>query len=68
MKIIRKKMHRRPKKHRPSDINRNNRNLNRCITKVENAPPQYTIVSAEGIDCNIGFIFLSSCGNLYAIV
>eukprot|EP01031_Cornospumella_fuschlensis_P027833 gene27833-33614_t len=47
MKIIRKKMHRRPKKHRLSDINRNNRNLNKCITKVENAPPEYTIVSAE---------------------
>eukprot|EP00595_Chromulina_sp_UTEXLB2642_P002681 CAMPEP_0196764258 /NCGR_PEP_ID=MMETSP1095-20130614/5767_1 /TAXON_ID=96789 ORGANISM="Chromulina nebulosa, Strain UTEXLB2642" /NCGR_SAMPLE_ID=MMETSP1095 /ASSEMBLY_ACC=CAM_ASM_000446 /LENGTH=98 /DNA_ID=CAMNT_0042119397 /DNA_START=170 /DNA_END=466 /DNA_ORIENTATION=+ len=40
-------MDRRPKKHRLSDINRNNVNLNKCITKVENAPSEYTLVSAE---------------------
>ena len=47
-KIIKKKMDRRPKKHRISDINRNNVNLNKCITKVPNAPSEYTIISAEG--------------------
>ena len=39
-------MHNRPKKHRLSDINRNNVNLHKCITKVENAPAEYTLVSA----------------------
>lgn len=48
MKIIKKKMHRRPKKHRPSDINRNNVNLNKCITKIEGAPSDYTIVEEKG--------------------
>ena len=41
-------MHKRPKKHRLSDINRNNSNLNKCITKIEGAPSDYTIISAEG--------------------
>eukprot|EP01036_Dinobryon_divergens_P032722 gene32722-42373_t len=40
-------MDRRPKKHRLSDINRTNSNLGKCITKVLNAPPEYTIISAE---------------------
>jgi hypothetical protein len=47
-KIIRKKMDRRPIKHRLSDINRKNVNLDKCITKIENAPADYTIISAEG--------------------
>lgn len=42
-------MDRRPKKHRPSDINRNNQNLHKCITKLEGAPAEYTLVAAEGI-------------------
>lgn len=46
-KIIKKKMHNRPKKHRPSDINRTNINFGKCITKVENAPADYTMISAE---------------------
>ncbi len=37
-KIIKKKQDQRPKKHRLSDINRTNVNLNKCITKVLNAP------------------------------
>lgn len=41
----------RPIKHRLSDINRKNINLNKCITKVENAPPDYTIITAEGEFC-----------------
>lgn len=50
MKIIKKKMHRRPKKHRPSDINRRNKNLNKCINHIPGAPPEYTIVSAEELE------------------
>eukprot|EP01039_Chlorochromonas_danica_P002718 gene2718-2968_t len=50
MKIIKKKMHRRPKKHRPSDINRRNVNLHKCITKIENAPADYTLISAEDFE------------------
>ena len=38
----------RPKKHRLSDINRNNINLGKSITLVENAPSDYTIISAAG--------------------
>jgi len=45
-KIIKKKQDTRPIKHRLSDINRNNVNLNKCITKVENAPADYTIMTA----------------------
>jgi hypothetical protein len=41
-----KKMHNRPKKHRLSDINRNNQNLDKCITKIEGAPAEYTIIAA----------------------
>lgn len=47
-KIIRRKMHRRPKKHRLSDINRNNVNLGKCITKIPDAPAEYILMSAEG--------------------
>lgn len=47
-KIIKKIMHRRPIKHRLSDINRKNVNLNKCITKIENAPAEYTLLSADG--------------------
>lgn len=46
-KIIKKKQDQRPKKHRLSDINRSNINLNKCITKVLNAPDEYTLISAE---------------------
>ena len=49
-KITKKMMDRRPKKHRLSDINRNNVNLNKCITKIEGAPADYTIIPAEGIN------------------
>ncbi len=48
MKIIKKKMHRRPKKKRLSDINRNNVNFGKCINKWPNAPPEYTLRTAEG--------------------
>ena len=37
-------MSRRPKKHRLSDINRNNVNADKCITKVANAPSEFTMV------------------------
>jgi hypothetical protein len=47
-KIVKLKMDKRPIKHRLSDINRRNVNLNKCITKVVGAPADYTIVSAEG--------------------
>lgn len=46
-KIIKKKQDQRPKKHRLSDINRSNVNFGKCITKLENAPADYTIVAAE---------------------
>ena len=46
-KIIKRKQDRRPIKSRLSDINRTNVNLNKCITKVEGAPADYTMVSAE---------------------
>lgn len=49
-------MDRRPKKHRASDITRNNVNFGKCITKVENAPAEYTIISAEGKLTNIMYI------------
>lgn len=45
-KIIKKKQDKRPKKHRLSDINRSNINLDKCITKVENAPAEYTLITA----------------------
>jgi hypothetical protein len=38
-------MHRRPKKTRPSDINRRNVNQDKCITKIEGAPADYFIPS-----------------------
>lgn len=47
-KAIKKVMDRRPKKHRPSDINRNNVNLGKCITKIGAGIPDYTIVPEEG--------------------
>jgi hypothetical protein len=47
-KIIKKKQDRRPIKSRLSDINRKNVNMNKCITKVEGAPADYTLVSADG--------------------
>lgn len=46
-KITKKMMKNRPKKHRPSDINRNSVLQDKCITKVENAPSEYTIISSE---------------------
>jgi hypothetical protein len=42
-KAIKKVMHRRPKKKRPSDINRNNVNLNVCITKYPFKHPDYDL-------------------------
>ena len=36
-KITKRMMDRRPKKSRPSDINRNNINQDKCITKVDSA-------------------------------
>lgn len=53
-KITKRMMDRRPKKSRPSDITRNNVNFGKCITKVEGAPTEYTLLSAEGdsyVDC-----------------
>jgi len=46
-KIIKKKMHNRPKKLRLSDVNRSNQNLDKCITKVADAPAEYTILAAS---------------------
>jgi len=46
-KITKKMQHYRPKKHRLSDINRKNVNLHKCITKVDNAPSEYTMISAD---------------------
>jgi hypothetical protein len=40
-------MDKRPIKHRLSDINRNNINLNKCITKVANAPPEFEFLTVE---------------------
>ena len=37
-------MSRRPKKSRPSDITRNNSNEGKCITKVADAPAEYTMI------------------------
>ena len=48
-KIIKKIVDRRPKKHRLSDINRKNVNADKCITKLENAPADYTIITAAGM-------------------
>lgn len=50
-------MDKRPIKHRLSDINRKNVNLNKCITKVVGAPADYTIVSAEGNSISVIFFF-----------
>lgn len=52
-KIIKKKMDRRPKKHRLSDINRKNVNHDKCITKVSDAPADYTLLKADGTKRNI---------------
>lgn len=49
-------MDKRPKKHRLSDINRKNVNLDKCITKIENAPSDYTIISAAGKMHKFSFI------------
>lgn len=49
-KIIKKKMDTRPIKHRLSDINRKNVNLNKCITKIADAPAEYTIISAADFE------------------
>ena len=45
-KVVKRKMSRRPRKSRASDINRRNVNMDKCITKVEDAPAEYTMVSA----------------------
>jgi hypothetical protein len=52
-KAIKKIMHRRPKKHRPSDINRRNVNLNKSLHNFPGAPPDYTILTPEGAPNNI---------------
>ena len=41
-------MDRRPKKSRLSDINRNNVNLHKCITKISGAPDDYTLIRSDG--------------------
>jgi hypothetical protein len=48
-KAIKKVMHRRPKKLRPSDINRRNINHNVCITKIPQfkETPDFIIVTEE---------------------
>lgn len=46
-KITKRMMDRRPKKTRPSDITRNNKNHGICITKM-GLPPDYTIIPAAG--------------------
>ncbi len=48
-------MHKRPKKHRPSDINRNNVNLNIALEQLpeSQAIPDYTIVSYERKFCSL---------------
>ena len=43
-------MARRPRKSRPSDVSRNNQNDGKCITKVEGAPSDYTMVSSSEAD------------------
>jgi hypothetical protein len=48
-KITKRMMDRRPKKSRPSDIFRNNVNHDKCITKIEGAPAEYTILAEEGM-------------------
>lgn len=45
-KVVKRKMSRRPRKSRQSDITRSNVNMDKCITKVVGAPAEYTIVSA----------------------
>jgi hypothetical protein len=40
-------MKRRPKKSRPSDITRNNQNMHKCITKLDNSPSDYTLMTEE---------------------
>lgn len=64
-KIVKLKMDKRPKKHRLSDINRKNVNLNKCITKVEGAPADYTIVSAEGKMKRMWTYDFSLCSSFY---
>jgi hypothetical protein len=51
-KIIKKKMHNRPKKLRLSDVNRSNINLDKCITKVAGAPAEYTLLAASDFKQN----------------
>ena len=41
-------MDRRPKKLRLSDVNRKNVNMNKCISKIEGAPSDFTLIAAEG--------------------
>lgn len=47
-------MHKRPKKHTPSDINRNNVNLNVALEQLPEykAIPDFTIVSYERKFCS----------------
>jgi len=44
-KVIKKIMHRRPKKKRLSDIHRNNQNMDKCINHVPGAPDEYTLLA-----------------------
>jgi hypothetical protein len=56
-KITKRMMDRRPKKSRPSDIFRNNVNLNKCISKVPNAPDDYALLTPEGINLISLFVY-----------
>lgn len=49
-KIIKRKMDERPKKKRPSDIHRNNANLNKGIHDFDRETPEYTIVKPEDVE------------------
>ena len=56
MKTIKKIMHRRPKKKRPSDIHRRNVNFGKSINQWPDAPPEYTLRTQEGEKLNKVFI------------
>jgi dephospho-CoA kinase len=60
-KITKRMMDRRPKKSRPSDINRNNVNLNKCITKIQGASSEYTLISGEGASFVLNYWCTGRC-------
>ena len=49
-KIVKKKMDRRPKKKRLSDIGRTTVNTGKCITKIADLPPEYLFLKPEDVD------------------